>query len=790
MRRRWTLELLENREVPTFYGNQLFPLDNPWNQNIAAAPVAANSAAIINRIIARHDGTAPRIHADFGNPSTDGALYGIPINVVDGSVAKKTIFIPNAGYADESDPVQVPIPSNAVIEGDGPTGPRPPGVRGDSHLLVYDQESNVLYELYQAIRPSETSFPYGGTKPVGQWGAYQVSYWDLNTNHFRTIGATSADAAGLPILPGLVRPDEALPVSEGGQGAIHHAIRMTVQQSRDMFVFPASHEASSLSGSDLPRMGERFRLKASYVIPANWSPEAKAIAQAMKDYGMIVADNGSDMYFTGTGSTQWNMSSVLQVQQIRASDFEVVDLTPVVTGLSVTSGPVGGGTSVIVSGYNFGGSAGQLHVLFGTVEATSVTVLSDTQLIAISPAHAAGTVDVRVRSGSMRSDTNDNQVFFGYGTSAVTPAGEFTFDASPADGPPMANADSFTVVHDRTLTVGPAGVLGNDTSDPVGRPLTATLVNGPAHGTLTLNPNGSFTYRPAAGYVGPDSFTYTARDGDFISESATVSMTVTDQAPVVAGDAYRVARNKTLTVPAAGVLANDADADGDALTAVVGTGPANGTLTLNPNGSFSYTPASGFSGMDTFTYRANDSALDSAPATVTITVLAPPRVKSVVFNDGSAQRSLIRSVTITFDSLVTFDARAIRVVRYGGGVPTQTRTVTNENGETTVVITFRGGATKYGSLIDGRWVVRVFGARVRLLDDPTVQMGADSLTKFHRFFGDADGDRDVDASDKAAFEAAFGQIDAASLATFDCDNDGDVDVLDRIKFNGRYRRRI
>ena len=323
------------------------------------------------------------------------------MNVVDSSVPKVTVVIPSFGYPDESDIVQVPIPANAVIEGDGPTGPLPPSQRGDSHLIVYDKTANVVYELYQAVRPNETSFPYGGTHPTGQWGAYQISYWDLKTNNFRTVGATSADAAGLSILAGLVRPDEALPASQGGQGVINHAIRMTVQQTRNTFVFPAEHYASSLTATNLPRMGERFRLKASFVIPNNWSPEAKAIAQAMKDYGLIVADNGSDMFFQGTPSDQWNMDSVLQVQQIPATQFEVVDLTPVVTSLSVTSGPTVGGTSVTISGQNFSGAAGQLHVLFGNVEASSVTILSDTQVRVVDPAHAAGTVDVR---GSIRNN--------------------------------------------------------------------------------------------------------------------------------------------------------------------------------------------------------------------------------------------------------------------------------------------------------------------------------------------------------------------------------------------------
>lgn len=447
------LHELEARYVPTFLGNQVFPLDNPWNQVISAAPVAANSDAIINRILARNP--ARKVHADFGNPATDGALYGIPITVVDGTVPKVTVYIPDEGYPDESDLVQVPIPSDAVIEGDGATGPADPDDRGDSHLLVYDKNANVLYELYQAVRPSETSFPYGGSKPVGQWGAYQISVWNLNTNSFRTIGATSADAAGLPILPGLVRPDETLPVSAGGQGVIDHAIRMTVQQTRDMFVFPASHEASSQSASDLPRMGERFRLKASFVIPANWSPEAKAIAQAMKDYGLIVADNGSDMYFQGTPSTDWDMDAVLQIQQIGVASFEVVDLTPVVTGLSVVGGSASGGTTVTITGKNFSGAAGQLHVFFGAVEATSVTVVSDTRVIAVAPAHASGVVDVRVRSGANRTNTDGQQVFFGYGTSANTVADDFRF----------------------VRTTPPPGVTGKPfaVGSPAGRPGKVTL---------------------------------------------------------------------------------------------------------------------------------------------------------------------------------------------------------------------------------------------------------------------------------------------------------------------------
>ncbi len=697
MRRRMILQTLDDRIVPTFYGNQLFPLDNPWNQIVSSAPVATNSDAIINRIVNRHTSTL-KLHADWGNPATDGALWGIPVNVVDNSVPKVNVVIAPNGWADESDLVPVPIPANAVIEGDGPNGPSDPAhpsARGDSHLLVYDKTANVLYELGSAARPDEESYPYGGSKPLGVWGAYQISYWDLNDNSFRTIGATSADAAGLPILTGLVRPDEALPASSGGQGVIDHAIRVTVQQTRGDFVFPASHEASSLTGTDLPRMGERFRLKSSFVIPTNWSPEAKAIAQAMKDYGLIVADNGSDMFFQGEPSTQWNMSNVLQVQQIAATNFEVVDLTPTVVGLNVTAGSTSGGTAVTITGRNFSGAAGQLHVLFGNSEASSLTILSDSQLIAVSPAHAGGMVDVRVQSGSMRTDTDGQSVFFGYGTSPVTAADHFNFGGSSSN-PPTANPDSYAIGHDHTLTVKAPGVLANDTSNPAGDPLTATLLTGPAHGTLKFYTNGLFTYRPAKGFTGTDSFSYAARDAGSTSD----------------------------------------------------------------------------------------------PATVTLNVLASPRVSSVTINDGSAQQSLIRSLTITFDSLVSLDAGAFVVARVGGGLPKLTQQVADVNGQTIVVLTFDASGTTFGSLNDGNWVLRVRHGRIHRADYRPVFMMADHVERFRRLYGDANGDRTVDASDETAFNNAYGHTDALSLARFDYDNNGIVDAADQAQFDKRLGRRI
>ena len=438
---------LEERALPSFFGNNLFPADNPWNQIISNAPVAANSAAIIQHIISHAGGSGPSLHPDFGNPVINNALYGIPINVVSAGQATSQIVIPSFGYPSESDnpgaPIPIPIPANAVIEGDGPNGPASPVGRGDSHLLVYDKDANKLYELFLAARPNETTFPSydsnpGPNHPTGQWGAYGEAVWDLTKNKFRTLGWTSADAAGLPILPGLVRPDEALPAGQGGQGVITHAIRMTVRDTLGdanltNYIYPASHFASNKTGSDLPRMGERFRLKANTVIPSTWSPEAKAIAQAMKDYGLIVADNGSDMYFTGQPSTQWNDNNLGVLKSLHASDFEVVDLTPAVTALSVIGGTTAGGTPVTITGYNFSGVAGDLHVMFGNVAATNFTIVSDTQINVVAPPHTAGTVDVQVIAGSVRTDANTGkQVLFGYGASPLTGIDKYTYSTGPA----------------------------------------------------------------------------------------------------------------------------------------------------------------------------------------------------------------------------------------------------------------------------------------------------------------------------------------------------------------------
>ena len=428
-------------------GNSVFPADNPWNQKITNAPVAGDSNAVMNSIISTFgDG---RLHPDFGQDTYGtNPLFGIPYNVVHGnSVAGTTVVI--GAYADQSDVQAVPLPANPVLEGDLQNGPVV-GLknRGDSHLLVYDEDKNVAYEFYNVSRPSENA--------DGKWHAAQESVWNLNTDSFRQVGWTSADAAGLPILPGLVRPDEGLPVSQGGQGVINHAIRFTLQNSviRNQFIYPASHVANpgNTDASVQPPMGSRFRLKASVDI-SHLDPESKIIAQAMKDYGLILADNGSNFFFSGASYSvdannnhvlTWDdndiQSSTAGLKSLTYSDFELVDLTPIVTAISR---PVAGANTVItVTGQNFSGAAGHLQVLFGATAGTNVTVVDDSHVTVTVPANLTGKFDIRVQSGSADPDDSENvnSPLFGYGTSAVTTADQITL-ALAGDADTNGNVD-------------------------------------------------------------------------------------------------------------------------------------------------------------------------------------------------------------------------------------------------------------------------------------------------------------------------------------------------------------
>jgi hypothetical protein len=286
-------------EVPDLGGNAsihgkgIFPANNPWNQRIDTAPVDPGSHAVISRI------SGAVLHPDFG-ANWGGGPFGIPYVVVPGTQSKVTIS--PITYADESDPGPYPVPANAPIEGGSQSA-------GDRHVLVLDRDNWVLYELYNA-------YPNGD----GSWRADSAAKFDLNSNALRPNGWTSADAAGLPILPGLVRYDE---VYE--QKAIHHAIRFTLQNTRKAYIHPATHYASTLTDPSYPPMGARFRLKAGFNI-SGYSPANQVILQAMKAYGLILADNGSNLYISGAPDARWNDEDLNALKNISAGNFEMIQL--------------------------------------------------------------------------------------------------------------------------------------------------------------------------------------------------------------------------------------------------------------------------------------------------------------------------------------------------------------------------------------------------------------------------------------------------------------------------------
>ncbi len=269
----------------------VFPKSNPWNRRVDRLPVAANSAEIISSI-----GTERGLHPDFGSGLWEGAPIGIPITVVGRRTPKSRVSFE---YADESDRGPYPIPRGVPIEG---------GYRsdGDRHALIVDRDSCKLYELF-ALYPKGRG-----------WRAGSGAIWNLRSNRLRPAGWTSADAAGLPILPGLARYDEVR------RGVIDHALRFTVRRTRRAYVYPARHFASSSDDPNLPPMGLRVRLKASFDV-SGYPRQARVVLTALKRYGMLVADNGSDWYITGSPNPGWRNDDLRTLGRVKGSEFEVVD---------------------------------------------------------------------------------------------------------------------------------------------------------------------------------------------------------------------------------------------------------------------------------------------------------------------------------------------------------------------------------------------------------------------------------------------------------------------------------
>ena len=277
--------------LPTIGGCQVFPADNAWNRDVSHDRVDPRSA----RWLA---GLSGNVHPDFGSD------FGIPFTVV--PKTQRNVPITFTAYGDESDKGPYPVPRNAPVEGGS-------GSDGDRHVLVVQRGTCKLYEMFNAHRTARG------------WAADAGAVFNLRSDHQRPAGWTSADAAGLPIVPGLARADEAR------RGAIHHALRFTVSRTQAAYVAPARHMASNDHDPDLPPMGMRVRLKASFST-SGYHGEALVVLKALKTYGMILADNGSNWYISGAPDPRWSDDDLDQLKRVPGSAFEVVKAGPLHIG--------------------------------------------------------------------------------------------------------------------------------------------------------------------------------------------------------------------------------------------------------------------------------------------------------------------------------------------------------------------------------------------------------------------------------------------------------------------------
>lgn len=333
-----------------------FPADNLWNKDISNEAVDPNSDAIINFI-----GASDPLHPDFGSGLYNGQSIGIPYIIVGSQQGFVPIIF--TAYGDESDPGPMPVPSDAPIEGYPAPG------NGDRHVLVLDNNNCWLYELYNASAGNG-----------GSWNAGSAAVWDLQNDEQRPLTWTSADAAGLSIFAGLVRYDEV------AAGQINHAIRFTLQDSQAAFIPPASHWAANSTNADAAPMGMRMRLKASFDI-SQFSATNQVILTALKKYGMIMADNGSNMFISGAPDDRWNNDDLHNLTTLTASDFEVVNMgtlytqsnlpqgsAPNITSFAATSTTIQAGQQVTL---NWGANGASYYIVspdVGAVRGTSASV--------------------------------------------------------------------------------------------------------------------------------------------------------------------------------------------------------------------------------------------------------------------------------------------------------------------------------------------------------------------------------------------------------------------------------
>jgi len=349
----------------------VFPANNIWNARVDTLPVHPMSTAYVNTI-----GATSASHADFGSGLWQGEPIGIPFITVPGSQPKVGVTFE---YAAESDPGPYPIPPNVPIEGGSNS-------TGDRHVIVIDQTNCILYELSGAYPQSD-----------GSWTAWAGAIFNLNSNTLRPASWTSTDAAGLPIFPGLARYDEV------AAGAINHALRFTAPQTQGAFVWPGRHQASSITNTNYPPMGQRFRLKSSFDI-STFSPQTQVVLRALQQYGMFLADNGSAWYVSGAPDDRWDNNQLHEMGQLRGTDFEAVDesslmVDPNSAAVSGTASnaPLSVGPSVLNFGYS--GTTvtdPQMVDLTFTSSGVSWTASSNQPNITVSPTSGTGNTMLQI----------------------------------------------------------------------------------------------------------------------------------------------------------------------------------------------------------------------------------------------------------------------------------------------------------------------------------------------------------------------------------------------------------
>ena len=389
--------------APMLAGCPVFPVNNVWNTPVDHLAVDSNSAAYVATI-----GSTVGVHPDFGAALWDGGPIGIPYTVVPGNQPRVGVSFE---YDDESDPGPYPIPPDAAIEGGSNSS-------GDRHVLVLDRQRCVLYETF-------ASYP----QPDGTWEAGSGAIFDLYSHELRPSGWTSADAAGLPILPGLVRYDEV------AAGEIRHALRFTAPQTQKKFVWPARHYASSLTSTNYPPMGKRFRLKAGFDV-STFSADVQVILRALKKYGMILADNGSAWYISGAPDPRWNDDVLVsELRRVKGADFEAVDETPLIVDVNsgqarqLSTGPPGS-AAMAVGVYRNGSwyldrNRNGVWDGCGTDVCSQIGLPSDAPLVGDWSGSGTSRVGVfRPSSGTFYLDYNGNGIWDGCSTDRCVAIGQ------------------------------------------------------------------------------------------------------------------------------------------------------------------------------------------------------------------------------------------------------------------------------------------------------------------------------------------------------------------------------